>query len=238
MIFMELSSIYYLIPVLIFFWVYIYLFEKKYYKWVELHWFYKRSFVNKIALFIYIVGVGVLSIALLDLRSRPERVGTNIPDQKTIILIDVSRSMLAEDVRPNRFKKAIMVARHFVKKAVGHKISIVIFSETTRRVVPFTDDIDLLDSRLTGLESLKIVKGGSNISTSIKEVIQYLSPQDSGNLLILTDMEEHERSIQLSISDDINVALVGVGTVRGGPIPLRDNTGNLSGYLKHKGSRV
>ena len=71
---------------------------------------------------------------------------------KTIILVDSSASMLAEDVRPNRFKKALLLVKHYVKKAVGQQISLVVFSDNQKRIIPFTDDIDLINARLERLE--------------------------------------------------------------------------------------
>jgi Ca-activated chloride channel family protein len=149
--------------------------------------------------------------------------------------------MLVEDVRPNRFKKAIMMARHFVKRAAGHQISIVVFSDTHKRVVPFTDDIDLLDSVLGGLKDLNLAKGGSELSIAIKESINYFklnSDYKGGNLLVFTDGEEHNSLESMEIEKEVNLAIVGVGTLKGGPIPIRRSDGSFRGYKKHNRTQV
>lgn len=201
----------------------------------------KLNFVRKI---LFISGLIFLGISLLDPRGQQEKIESNIPDQKTIIIIDSSASMLAEDVRPNRFKKSILMARHFIKKAFGHKVAVVLFSDIQKKLVPFTDDLDLLDARVAGLEELRIYDGGSNISQAIKESLGYFKAEGNsnddvgGNVLVFTDSEGHDESLDLALPDDVNLAIVGVGTAKGARIPNRDRYGVFRGYKKFKSEEV
>lgn len=190
-------------------------------------------------------GVSVILIAtsLLDLRGPQEQVNTPLSDQKTVVLIDASSSMLVEDVQPNRFKRALTVARHFVKNAVGHQISIIVFSDISKRLIPFTDDIDLLDARLAGLEDERLRGGGSNITSALSETVQSLKLESSngkpgGNILLITDAEENGMDIKLEETSGISLALVGIGTVSGGKIPMRTKRGTFSGYKTHMNKEV
>ena len=131
--------------------------NRKYYKWVKTYWFYERTWPSHVSTIIYVLSLFLMFVSLLDLRGQEERVKIDLADQKTIIILDSSSSMLAEDVRPSRFGKAIQLARHFVKNAAGHRISIVLFSDIQKRLIPFTDDIDLLDSRLAALEKTNAI---------------------------------------------------------------------------------
>ncbi|WP_372651930.1 VWA domain-containing protein [Halobacteriovorax sp.] len=215
--------------------------DKKFFQWVEDHWFLKRTTSNKISRLLFFIFIVLLVLSTLDLRGPEEKIETSIPDQKTVILIDKSASMLVEDVRPNRFKKAVMMARHFVKKAAGHQISIIVFSDTHKRVVPFTDDIDLLDSILGGLLGLDINVGGSQLSLAMTEATSYFSLGDEyngGNLLVFTDGEEHDTLENFELNEDVNLAIVGVGTLNGGPIPLRRTGGSFQGYKKFNGKEI
>lgn len=218
--------------------------ENSFFKWVKKHWFFERSLSSKISTVFYIISILFLMASFLDLRGIVQNVESDIPDQKTIIVIDASASMLVEDVRPNRFKKAIFLARHFVKSSAGHQIAVVLFSDIQKRLVPFTDDIDLLDSRLAALENLDISKGGSNIAQAIQESIQYFKAGSgkanniSGNLLIFTDSELTDKGISIKIPDEVNLGVVGVGTKSGGPIPLRYSDGTFRGYKKFQGKSV
>ena len=78
---------------------------------------------------LYSAFILLLLIATLDLRGPEETIEGSVSDQKTLIVIDTSSSMLAEDVRPNRFEKALMLAKHFVRRAYGHQVGIVVFSD-------------------------------------------------------------------------------------------------------------
>ena len=212
--------------------------NSNFFKWVKSYWFYDRTWTSKISTILYTLSLFLMMAALLDLRGPEKKIKASIPDQRTIILIDSSTSMLAEDVRPNRFVKALQLARHFVKNSAGHQVSIVLFSDIQKRLIPFTDDIDLIDSRLAALEKTNSVAGGSNISQAIEEAIQYFefdSSEDnskSGNMLVFTDAEESEGAFKVNIPANINLAVIGVGTLKGANIPLRWEDGSFS-YFKN-----
>lgn len=215
--------------------------NRKYFAWVKSYWFLERSWMSRISSFFYGISLLLMLISLLDLRGPEERVKSSLPDQKTIIILDSSASMLAEDVRPSRFGKAIQLARHFVKNAAGHQIAIVLFSDIQKRLIPFTDDIDLLDSRLAALEKTNSVTGGSNISQAIAEAVGYFEGDKAdavGNILVFTDAEESEDSFDLELGNSVNLAVVGIGTAKGANIPLRWEDGSFRGYKTVKGEPV
>ena len=234
----------YLIAIFVVFSLYQWRIHSKFYQWVHLHWFYKKSKKQTFGNFLYLVGMGLLLISLMDLRGRESKIKSNIPDQKTIVLIDSSSSMLVEDVRPNRFQKALLLARHFVKEAPGNQIAIMLFSDFQKSFVPFTNDVDLLDARISGLSSLNITKGGSNLSQALTEAVQYFqdSSQDPrkivGNILVFSDAEETSEGFDLKIPEGISVAMVGVGTAKGGTIPLRDGRNIYYGNKTFNGQEV
>lgn len=214
-----------------------------FFKWIKSYWFFERTWFSKISSFFYLLSLFLFMISLLDLRGPEKKVRASLPDQQTIIMIDTSTSMLSEDVRPSRFSKSIQLARHFVKSAVGHQISIVLFSDIQKRLLPFTDDIDLIDSRLAALEKMNSVSGGSNISQAIEESLEYFNSSEdekvrSGNMLVFTDAEESEGEFKVHIPTDVNLAIVGVGTLKGGNIPLRFEDGAFRGYKTFKGEQV
>ena len=215
--------------------------KRRFLIWVEDHWFYKTSFTHKLSNIFYVIGLSLLTFALLDLRGPEKKVQGETQDQKTIILVDSSASMLAEDVRPNRFKKALLLVKHFVKKAVGQQISLVVFSDNQKRIVPFTKDIDLINARIDRLESLNLRRGGTGLSQAIQESIEYFRTSTgdlNGNILVFTDAEETELSLKLKIPEGITIAMIGVGTSKGAPIPLRNSRGQFSGNKKFKGRVV
>jgi Ca-activated chloride channel family protein len=242
--FNHLEYLPYLVAIFVVFTLYQWRIHSKFYQWVQIHWFYKKSSKQTFANFLYLLGMGLLLISLLDLRGKESKIKSNIPDQKTIILIDSSSSMLVEDVRPNRFQKALLLARHFVKEAPGNQIAIMLFSDFQKSFVPFTNDVDLLDARISGLSSLNITKGGSNLSQALSEAVQYFqdSSQDPrkivGNILVFSDAEETSSGFELKIPEGISIAMVGVGTAKGGTIPLRDGRNIFYGNKTFNGQDV
>lgn len=215
--------------------------EKRFFKFVKTYWFYKRSFFSYVSSFLFLLGIAGLLISLLDIRGPEEKIKTEVPSDRTIILIDTSASMLAEDVKPSRLQKASLIAKHFARKAAGHQLSIVAFAEIQKKIVPFTNDLDLIDARLDSLKNLRNQYGSSALSAAIQESIQYFREADGvarGNILVLTDGEETAESIDLKVPKEVHVALVGIGTERGGRIPLDDGRGFRFGYKRDKGREV
>ncbi len=222
----------------------IYLYEKSFFAWVGKHWFLIRSKRSRFASLIFYLGFILLGIGLLDLRGPKDHIYSKIPDQKTIILLDSSSSMLVEDVLPSRFKRSVLLAQHFVKQAVGHQIAVILFSDTHKKLIPFTTDVDLILSRLHSLNELRLLKGGSNLRQAIMESIQhFMSAQPEreklqGNLLIFTDSEETATGMKLDVPKGVSVGVVGIGTRSGGPIPLRSKQGVFLGHKKYKGEVI
>ncbi len=162
-------------------------------KWVVDHWFIKTNWKFKISSACQIIAVGLIAFALLDLRGPEKFVRASTSSQKTMILIDTSASMFVEDVRPNRFEKALLLVKHYVKRAYGQKISIAVFSDYPKKIVPFTDDIDLIEARIESLKELNLNSGGTSLSLAIGEAIQNFKMTEgdsSGNILVFTDAEE------------------------------------------------
>ncbi len=215
--------------------------ERRFFKLVKTYWFYRRSTFSYISSALLILGMGGLLLSLLDVRGPEEKIKTPIPSDRTIILVDTSASMLAEDVKPSRLQKAVLIAKHFARKAPGHQLSVVAFAEIQKKIVPFTTDLDLIDSRLDSLKMLRNQYGSSALSAAIQESVQYFKEtggEARGNILVLTDGEETSNGMDLKIAKDIHVALVGIGTTQGGRIPLDDGRGFRFGYKKDKGQDV
>lgn len=233
------------LPVVLFFIIIIVFINRKivkqFYEWVEDHWFFKPSNANRFSNILFVISLCLFAIALLDLRGPEKRIVGKVSDQRTIILVDSSASMLAEDVRPNRYQKSLLLVKHYIRKAVGQKIALNVFSDSQKTIVPFTDDYNLLKARVGLLETLELKRGGTALSLAIQESIQYFkntSKDVVGNILIFTDAEETDGGLNLEIPSGISVAVVGVGTAKGGVIPMRDSRGVFKGNKKYNGETV
>jgi len=227
------------LSIIVLYGLYLIRFEKKFFNKIKLYWFFEQSLTRKISTALFLSAFAMFAVSLGDLRGKEVIVESAIPLQKTVVLIDSSASMLVEDVRPNRIKKAGLVARHFVRNSFGHQVSLSVFSDIQKKIVPFTDDIDILESRLATLMETS-PKGSSNLTLAIKETIQYFRTKDgfsAGNILLITDGEEHS-TIDMELPKQINLAVVGLGSEKGGKIPLRRRDGSFLRYKKHQGQEV
>lgn len=235
---MSFNNLQFLIPCIIFILIMSTLFVRsktKFNQWVKDHWFYEASLASKLQTIFYVIALSLITLALLDLRGPEKRIKGNKQEQKTLILIDSSASMLAEDVRPTRFEKALLLVKHYSKKAVGQQLSLVVFSDSQKRIVPFTDDLELINARISSLENLDINRGGTGLTQALQESVQYFlssSEEKVGNILVFTDAEETEGDFTLEIPDTITVGVVGIGTAKGAPIPLRNSKGVFRGNKK------
>lgn len=220
-------------------------YDRSYYEWIKTYWFKERRISSKVRSLLSLLGILVLLAGLLDIRGPEEIIDSQVPEQRTVIVVDTSASMLVEDVRPNRISRSLFLARHFIRNAMGHQMSIVVFSDFAKRIIPFTDDRDLLDARLMTVEGMNLETGGSNIVLAIMQAIHYLEQESQqagrvlGNVLVFTDGEEHDWNLDsLRVPDGVTLAAVGVGTQRGGRIPLRSREGSFRGYKSFQGQEV
>ncbi len=216
--------------------------QNKFHRWIFTYWGKKPTIFRRFQLLTYIVATLLFLGSLADWRGDEKTLEGKKVSEKTILLIDNSLSMLAEDVRPNRFEKAILMARHFVKASPGHEISVILFSDINRKYVPFTTDIDLLDARITGLKELsKNIGGSSNIKQAIREALDNLDPNPlarKGNIVVFSDADGMDEDFPLEIGSNVAVAMVAIGTASGAPIPVRGRDGVLQGYKTYKGQQV
>jgi Ca-activated chloride channel family protein len=235
---MNLNQLHFWPGLLVFFLIFVlivWILEKNFFSFVRKYWFFKRALSSYLSSLFFIVGIGLLLLSLLDLRGPEEKIKAEVPKNRTIILIDTSASMLSEDVKPSRLQKAALIAKHFARKAAGEQLAVVAFAEVQKKIVPFTNDLDLIDARLDSLKGLRNHYGSSALSLAIQESIQYFKETDGnvrGNILVLTDGEETSDGIRLNIPSTVKVALVGVGTGKGGRIPLDDARGFRFGYKR------
>lgn len=216
--------------------------QKKFHSWIFTYWGKKPTLFRKFYLLMYLISTLIFLGALADWRGDEVTLEGKKVSEKTILLIDNSLSMLAEDVRPNRYEKAILMARHFIKAAPGHEISVILFSDVNRKYVPFTTDIDLLDARIAGLKELyKNVGGSSNIKQAIREALDSLDPNPlarKGNVVVFSDADGMDEDFPLDIGPAVSVALIAIGTSTGAPIPVRGRDGVLQGHKTYQGQQV
>lgn len=158
-----------------------------------------------------------------------------------LFAIDTSRSMLAEDVKPNRLERAKFAIYDFVKKLEGDRVGLLPFAGSSYLMCPLTTDYSAFYQNLEAVDTSIIPKGGTNLAEVIRHAGQILRENSTNYkiLIILTDGENLQGdaidAAETAQKNKLIIHTVGVGTKEGELIPLpgqnqgfvRDLTGKL-----------
>ncbi|MDX2197603.1 MAG: VWA domain-containing protein [Phycisphaerae bacterium] len=189
--------------------------------------------------------LALLSIALLGPRwgESTERVFTRNID--VMVLLDVSRSMLARDIAPNRLERAkLAIVEDLIPALAGDRVGVMAFAGVPRLVCPLTDDYGFLRLAAAEIDPLSSPRGGTCIGDAIREGAKALITQLDTHkvLLLITDGEDHEcfpvEAAQGVWKDhEIPVIAVALGDEReGSRVPV--STENAGKFLEHEGQTV
>lgn len=146
-----------------------------------------------------------------------------------VLTLDISTSMKAEDLEPNRLEAAKSVAEDFISKRISDRIGLVLFARQSFTMVPPTLDYDLL-KRLLGDVEMGIVEDGTAIGMGIATAVNRLkdSRAESKVIVLLTDGQNNAGEIDpvtaadLAVSYDIKIYTIGAGTRGTAPYPVKD----------------
>lgn len=146
-----------------------------------------------------------------------------------VLTLDISTSMKAEDLKPNRLEAAKQVAEDFINKRISDRIGLVLFARKSFTMVPPTLDYDLLKQMLGNVE-MGIVEDGTAIGMGIATAVNRLkeSEAESKVIILLTDGQNNSGEIDpvtaadLARSYDIKIYTIGAGTRGTAPYPVND----------------
>ncbi|MCK4947660.1 MAG: VWA domain-containing protein [Candidatus Aureabacteria bacterium] len=156
-----------------------------------------------------------------------------------MVLLDVSRSMLAEDVKPNRLQLAKTEIRQLIDMLRGDRIGLVVFSGSSVLQCPLTTDYAVFDMFLNDVDTDMVSHGGTDLGKAVSMASKSFEGSESKYrvVLLVTDGEDHGKDTEAAIEDlkakKIHLYMLGVGTIKGGLIPFRKEDGS-TGYLKDK----
>jgi Ca-activated chloride channel family protein len=154
------------------------------------------------------------------------------------IVLDVSKSMWAEDVKPSRLERAKSDIKDFLAKVKGDRVGLIAFAGAPIIQVPLTNDHAFLKMSLDELGPDSAPRGGSLIGDAIRKAIVSLPPTAERDraILLITDGEDQEsyplEAARQAKEQNIKIFAVGLGDVKeGARIPIRDTNGSLK-YAK------
>ena len=156
-----------------------------------------------------------------------------------VFAVDVSKSMLAEDMAPNRLDKAKQLVTQVINSLASDRVGIIAYAGKAFPQLPITTDYSSAKLFLQSMNTDMLSSQGTAINEAIKLSTTYYDENLDTNrvLIIISDGEDHtEASLAIAeeaSSQGIKIFTVGVGDTKGGPIPLKQN-GVLQGYKKDK----
>lgn len=182
-------------------------------------------------------GLAFATLALLtpQLGSRPETVKAKGID--LILCVDVSNSMECEDIRPSRMVATRRAMLQLIDRLKGDRLGLVVFAGEAYLQLPLTTDRSAAKLFVRTIGPQSVPTQGTAIGAAINLARQAFNPESPAGkaIIVLTDGENHEDdaigAAQAAAAEGIVVHTIGIGTLQGGPIPLRRN-GALQGFRK------
>jgi Ca-activated chloride channel family protein len=202
------------------------------------------TFKSTLKLIILLLGVAFLIISLTN-----PKMGTKLKTIKregvdVVFALDVSKSMLAEDIAPNRLEKAKQIISKTIDKLGSDRVGIIIYAGNSYPLLPITTDHAAANMFLQNANPDIVSSQGTAINEALELAKTFYNNDDQTNrfLIIISDGEDHQEETkqvaQNLANEGVKIYTVGVGTERGGPIPMRLN-GAMIGYKKdRKGETV
>jgi Ca-activated chloride channel homolog len=151
-----------------------------------------------------------------------------------MVALDVSNSMLAEDVKPNRLIRAKHAIRSLMAQLQGDRIGLVVFAGAAFLQCPMTSDYSALELFLNGVDTETVGTQGTAISEALEVATRAFQQNQREHkiVVLLTDGEDHQddpvASARELSSQGIRVYPIGIGTPFGEPIPIKNTGGRVS----------
>lgn len=198
--------------------------------------------------FFKTVLITVALFFLILVLSRPQ-FGSTLEEVKrkgidVVIALDTSRSMLAEDIKPNRLEKAKTEIAGLLELLSGDRVAIMAFAGEPFVLCPLTLDYNAARMFLEIMDTDTIPTHGTAIASAIQEARKVFDPAERKHkvLILLTDGEDHRgdpvKAAEQAAEEGLIIHTVGVGTPGGEFIPELDQDGKVLGYKKDRAGEL
>ena len=183
-------------------------------------------------------------VMLIIMVARPQQANGVSQDKRqgieAIIALDVSNSMLARDVSPNRLDRAKMMVENLIEDFTDSKVGLIVFAGDAFVQLPITSDYVSAKMFLSSIDPSMIANQGTDIAAAINMASHSFTQQEHVGkaIIVITDDEDHEGGAMEAAKDahekGLNIYMLGIGSTKGEPIPdpqtgnfMTDNQGNM-----------
>lgn len=197
--------------------------------------FEKKSGFTKIFPTLYFLAVLFLIFSIIDLLSGSDEVTTNQKFNNVIFMLDVSNSMNAEDISPNRLTEGKNLMIQTLQKLRNDKVGVIIFAGQATSIMPLTTDYNSAETYINGIETTSIKIQGTDFLKAMETAVDKFKNISKGSrkIVLLSDGEDNEgndnAAVKLANREGITVTSVGIGSDEGAPVPEYE-FGQLMGY--------
>jgi Ca-activated chloride channel homolog len=154
-----------------------------------------------------------------------------------LILLDISRSMLAKDLKPNRLEFTKLKIRNLLKKLDFERVGLILYSGTAFLQCPLTIDHSAFLMFLDQVDVETIASGTTAVDSALNKAIEVFGQtQERKNKLVVLATDGEDFSLNLenikrkALEQNIKLFTLGIGTLQGAPVPILDMQGNVSGH--------
>src|SRR5881409_3299145 len=190
----------------------------------------------------------LLGLALAIVSLAQPRWGYTFEDVKRkgldlLIAVDTSRSMLSNDIQPNRLERVKLAAQDLINELQGDRVGLIAFAGRAFLQAPLTIDYEAVMESVNDLDTKTIPEGGTNISSAITLATQSFGKSAVGNraLIVFTDGEELSgdaaKAAKAASDAGVRIFTVGVGTPQGSLIPVNGEDGETA-FVKDSAGQV
>lgn len=196
------------------------------------------------ALLLIVAFVSIV-LALTEPKWNPRPQPIKRQGRDVAILLDTSRSMLAEDIKPNRLERSKIAVADLLERLQGDRIAIVTFAGNSTIKCPLTQDYAFVRMVLADISTESTSRGGTMIGDAIrKATLEVFDTQDREykDVILITDGEDHasfpEQAAEKAAAEGIRIIAIGLGDENlGSRIPVTGPDGRKT-FLKYKGQEV
>ena len=187
----------------------------------------------------------LLSIILIIISLANPQIGSKIEEVKQVgidvfILLDVSLSMQAQDIKPSRLEKAKHEIAKLINKLHGDRIGLIIFSGKAYIQFPLTTDYSAANLFLSAVSVKSVPQPGTAIAPAIQLALNSFKKDEKTQkaIVIITDGENHEGDltnvVEKANNSGVKIYAIGLGSPQGVPIPIYNKAGKQIGYKKDR----
>ena len=197
----------------------------------------RSLFKSVLKIFVLSLAFASLTIALVN-----PKIGTKLETVKRegvdiVFAVDVSKSMLAEDIAPNRLEKSKQLVAQIINNLASDRVGIIAYAGKAFPQLPITTDYAAAKMFLQHLNTEMLSSQGTAIDEAIQLARTYYNDEEQTNrvLVIISDGEDHGNvtleTAEAAAEEGIKIFTIGVGDVKGAPIPIKRN-GIVMNYKK------